>query len=79
VIAGFILGNGTMADNVIVRGLGPSLAGAGVPTVLADPRLELRNSNGTLLRADDNWQDDPVQAALVTAAGLAPTSPLESA
>jgi photosystem II stability/assembly factor-like uncharacterized protein len=79
VIAGFILGNGGAADNVIVRGIGPSLAAVGVPTVLANPMLELRNSNGALLRADDNWQDDPVQAAIITAAGLAPTNNLESA
>ncbi len=49
VIAGFILGNAAGVDNVVVRGLGPSLSGAGVSTVLANPTLELRNGNGTLL------------------------------
>jgi hypothetical protein len=78
-IAGFILGNGTMPDNVIVRGIGPGLAGLGVPNALADPRLELRDSNGALIRANDNWMDDPAQQALIMAAGLAPTNPLESA
>jgi hypothetical protein len=63
------------ASNIVIRGLGPSLPLAGV---LADPTLELRNSNGTLIRSDDNWQDDPAQAALITAAGLAPSDPLES-
>src|SRR5206468_1927423 len=33
VIAGFMLGNGGGADNVIIRGLGPSLTAAGVPNV----------------------------------------------
>src|SRR6202040_1397400 len=69
-IAGFILGNGSGMDNVILRGLGPSLA---VPGPLADPTLELRDSNGTLIRADDNWMDDPAQKALIIASGLAPT------
>ncbi len=79
VIAGFILGNGTGVDNVVVRGLGPSLSGLGVPNVLANPTLELRNSNGALLISNDDWQDDPVQAALITAAGLAPSDDFESA
>src|SRR5204863_2148241 len=52
---------------------------AGVPNVLADPTLELRDGNGALIRANNDWQDDPVQAALITAAGLAPTNTLESA
>jgi hypothetical protein len=78
VIGGFILGNGGGNDNVIVRGLGPSLTAFGVPNALADPTLELRDSNGTLLIANNNWQDDPAQAAEITAAGLAPANPLES-
>jgi hypothetical protein len=31
------------------------------------------------LVANDNWQDDPAQAAEITAAGLAPANSLESA
>jgi len=79
VIAGFILGGGSVADSIIVRGIGPSLAAAGVANALADPTLELRNSNGALLIADNNWQDNAAQAALITAAGLAPSNPLEAA
>ena len=82
VIAGFLLSNGgTLQDSVILRGIGPSLAPGIFPTtvVLADPMLELRDSNGTLLIADNNWQDDPAQAALITAAGLAPANPNEAA
>ena len=78
-IAGFILGGNSGADNVIVRGIGPSLTAFGVPNALADPTLELRNSNGALILANDNWQDNAAQAALISAAGLAPTNPLESA
>ena len=79
VIAGFILGNGLGADNLVVRGIGPSLSGLGVPTVLANPTLELRDNNGALVRANNDWQEDPVQAALITAAGLAPSDEFESA
>jgi len=79
VIAGFILGNGAGMDNAILRGIGPSLTAAGVPNALANPTLELRNSNGAVLIANNNWQDNPAQAALITAAGLAPTNPLEAA
>jgi hypothetical protein len=78
VIGGFILGNGGGNDRIIVRGIGPSLTVFGVPNALADPTLELRDSNGALLIANNNWQDDPAQAAIITAAGLAPTNPLES-
>jgi hypothetical protein len=78
VIAGFILANGTN-EGVIVRGLGPSLSSQGVPNVLADPTLELRDSNGTLLVADNDWQDNPAQATIITAAGLAPGNTLEAA
>jgi hypothetical protein len=79
VIAGFTLGSGGGDDRVIVRGLGPSLGTAGVPNALANPTLELRDSNGTLLVSNDDWQDNATQAAEITAAGLAPSNALESA
>jgi hypothetical protein len=79
VIAGFILGNGTSNDRVVVRGLGPSLSAFGVPNPLQDPTLELRDQNGSLLRSNNDWQDDPVQAAQIAAAGLAPSNTKESA
>jgi hypothetical protein len=78
VIAGFILGDHTGNDSIIVRGIGPSLTLAGVPDALADPTLELRDGNGTVLVADNDWHDDPAQAAELTAAGLAPANSLES-
>ena len=49
VIAGFILGGNSGDDKIIVRGIGPSLTAFGVPNALADPTLELRDSNGALL------------------------------
>jgi len=61
-----------------VRGIGPSLTGSDVSNVLADPNLELRDSNATLLASNDNWQDDSASAAQLTAHGLAPQNSLES-
>jgi outer membrane protein assembly factor BamB len=78
VIAGFILGGNSGNDRVVVRGIGPSLAAFGVTNALADPTLELRDSNGAVLFQNNDWQSDPAQAAELTAAGLAPSNPLES-
>jgi hypothetical protein len=78
VIAGFIIGNHTGNDKIMMRGIGPSLTAFGVSNALADPTLELRNSNGALLVANNNWRDDPAQAEALIAAGLAPTNPSES-
>jgi hypothetical protein len=81
IIAGFILGgNGSGDDNIIIRGLGPSLAPfLGAANVMANPTLELRNSDGTLLVSDNDWQDNPAQAAIISGAGLAPSNNLEAA
>lgn len=76
-IAGFIL-RGDANTEVVVRGIGPSLARFGLSPTLADPTLELHDGNGTLLIANDNWADDPGSAAQLTAKGLAPTDPKES-
>jgi hypothetical protein len=78
VIAGFVLGNHVGADQIIVRGIGPSLVAFGVPNPLPDPTLELRDNNGTLILANNDWQDDPLQAEIISAAALAPTNSLES-
>jgi hypothetical protein len=77
-IGGFILGGGTADTRLAIRGIGPSLSQFGLSNFLADPTLELRNSNGALLAANDNWQDDPEQAAQLTASGLGLQDPRES-
>ena len=79
VIAGFILGNNGGDDRIIVRGLGPSLSALGVPTVLANPTLDMRNANGTLVFTNNDWQDNPVQAGIIATAGLAPSNDFEAA
>lgn len=53
-IAGFILAGGSQHAKIIARGLGPSLAQAGVSDALPDPVLQLHDSNGALLASNDS-------------------------
>ncbi len=69
-IGGFILG-GSLNTHVVARGIGPFLANYGLSPVLADPTLELHDSNGALLVANDNWGDAPWAQQLIDL-GLAP-------
>ncbi|PYK68079.1 MAG: hypothetical protein DME45_09045, partial [Verrucomicrobia bacterium] len=62
---------------VIVRALGPTLTGFGVSNALADPTLELRDVNGTLLASNDDWKN--TQQNAISGTGLAPPNDLESA
>jgi hypothetical protein len=78
-IAGLIVSSGPASDRIVVRGIGPSLTALGVSNALANPTLELRNNNGSLLVSNNDWQDNAIQAQQITAAGLAPTNSLESA
>jgi hypothetical protein len=78
VIGGFIAGPATSsATKVVVRGIGPSLKSQ-LPAALDDTTLELRDVNGALLEANDDWQQSP-GAGGVQAAALAPTNAAESA
>jgi type VI secretion system secreted protein VgrG len=76
-IAGFILGNGTAGERIAVRAIGPSLNG--INNVLANPTLDVRDGNGTMLMSNDNWKDDSNQAAEIAAAGMSPQNDFESA
>jgi hypothetical protein len=62
----------------VVRALGPSLANFGVPSPLQEPTLEIHDQNGNTIASNDDWPTDP-NAAKVSAAGLAPSNPKESA
>jgi hypothetical protein len=65
---------------VIIRGIGPSLAGS-VPGFLADPTLELHDAS-TTLATNDNWKvrpDGSSQQAEIEATTIPPTNDLESA
>jgi CSLREA domain-containing protein len=71
-IGGFIV-VGTDAKKVMLRGLGPSLP---VDAPLADPVLELHNTQSTIA-TNDNWKD--TQPDAINATGIAPTNDAESA
>jgi hypothetical protein len=66
---------GEAAQRVIIRALGPSVP---VMDRMADPTLELRDGNGAVLEANDNWQDSPNQQAIIDT-GIPPSNPSESA
>src|SRR5262249_22748474 len=75
-IGGFIIG-GTQPAEVLLRGIGPSLSKYGVVGALADPVLEIRNSDGFLVALNDNWRSDQQQQIIAT--GIPPTDDRESA
>ncbi len=75
-IGGFIVGNG-VSTSVVVRAIGPSLAGAGVANPLQNPTLELHDGNGAEIASDDDLKDS--QQAELEASGLAPVDDRESA
>jgi hypothetical protein len=71
-IGGVIIGGGS--SQVLVRAIGPSLSVTGK---LADPTLDLNDSNGTLLASNDNWRD--TQEAEIIATTIPPPDDAESA
>ena len=75
-IGGFIIG-GNDPKKVILRAIGPSLAGFGIANPLADPVLELHGSDGSLITMNDNWKD--TQQSEIEASGFQPQNDLESA
>ena len=74
-IGGLII-QGTSPKKIIVRALGPSMAGL-ISGTLADPILELRDGSGTLLNVNDDWSNSP-QASEI-ALTIPPANALESA
>ena len=80
-ISGLIVGGGSGGDTsrVLLRALGPSV---GVAVSLGDPTLELHDSSGTPIGANDNWKTRPdgsSQQAEIEATGIPPGNDFESA
>jgi len=69
---------GSQPQKVIVRALGPSLTTVGVSGVLANPTLQLRDSNGTVLEENDNWVESPNKQAIIDST-IPPSNDKESA
>jgi hypothetical protein len=77
-IGGFIVQGGN-PRRMTIRALGPSLSLHGLPLsrCLADPLLEVYDSNGVRLATNDNWREE--QPEEIAAAQLAPGDDLDAA
>jgi hypothetical protein len=86
-IEGFIVqGPAGSSKKVMVRAIGPSLTPFGITDALADPTLEIHDSNNVIVATNDNWKTTQVggiitgdQFAEINASQLAPSNDLESA
>ena len=85
-IEGFIVqGPSGSTKKIIVRAIGPSLVPFGITDALADPTLEIHDTNG-LIAMNNDWKVTQTggiiagdQSAEIEASGLAPSNDLESA
>jgi hypothetical protein len=71
-IGGLIL-DGQLSRKIIVRAIGPSLSRS---DALANPTLELRNSNGDLIAENDDWRTAEQEVSATT---IPPSNDFESA
>ena len=74
-LIGGIIITGNQPKRLIVRAIGPS---SGVAGALGNPQLELNNSAGEVVRANDDWRDAPNRDE-ITASTVAPANDRESA
>jgi hypothetical protein len=80
-IGGFVVSDDSFTNqpqNILVRGIGPSLSASGVSNPLQDPFIELHDSQGAVITSNDDWGSSPDAAALALS-GAAPSNPKESA
>lgn len=77
-LIGGIIITGSGNKKVLIRGIGPSLAYAGVDSPLQNPYLELRDTNGALLASNDDWLSSADPQAIVDTT-IPPSDPKESA
>jgi hypothetical protein len=86
-IEGFIVqGPAGSTKKIIVRAIGPSLTSFGVTNALANPTLEIHDSNSATIATNNDWRTTQVggiitadQSAEIGASGLAPGNDVESA
>lgn len=77
-IAGFVV-NGTGTLRVLIRAVGPTLGSFGVSSPLADPRLVLRDTRGTIIAENDDWQAALAPVFTAAGAGAFPTASKDAA
>ena len=86
-IQGFIVqGPVGSSKKIMVRAIGPTLAAFGVTDALANPTLEIHDSNNAIIATNNDWRTTQVggiimgdQSADIGASGLAPGNDAESA
>ena len=76
-IGGFII-KGPQTQKNVFRALGPSLGASGVTGALANPTLDIYNSNGALLRTNDDYSTTR-DTGVIGGYGLTPSNFFESA
>ncbi len=74
-IGGFIV-DGQSSRQILIRAIGPSLAGAGVTGALANPTLDFYRGSQLILSNDD-WKS--TDEAAIAATGIPPTNDKEAA
>lgn len=77
VLIGGLIGR-SVSKLLLLRALGPELSSHGVTAGLENPILELHDSNGAILAANDSWKDAP-NSSEIAADGLAPLDDREAA
>ena len=71
-VAGFVIA-GTVPQKILLRAIGPTLAGFGVSGTLADPKLEVfADGSTTPLATNDNWNGDPTLVNSFVSVGAFP-------
>jgi len=68
VTVGFVI-NGTGTKQLLIRGVGPTLASFGVGGVLSTPQLSLFDSTQTLIETNTAWGGDATLAGVFSALG----------
>lgn len=71
---GFVI-EGTDSRRVLLRAIGPALVGFGVNGALASTRLELHDTEGQLLAANEGWENSAGAAQAFAPAGAFPLTP----
>ncbi|MEO6002622.1 MAG: putative Ig domain-containing protein [Opitutus sp.] len=73
VTGGFVI-TGTTAKKMLIRGIGPALAGQGVASPLSDPIVSLNHIGTGVIATNNNWQTPVTTSANYPAASAAEIS-----
>ncbi|HSH38397.1 MAG TPA: hypothetical protein VK993_06400 [Chthoniobacterales bacterium] len=74
-IGGFVV-TGDQPKKMVLRAIGPSLAGAGLEGALVNPTLELFDQSGAAIRSNDDWRENQHD---IEATGIPPSDRREAA